>query len=376
LFAPQSKVIRLDPGQGHHLSGLPFVSVIIVNYNGLRFAEACLRSVLDTDYPNFEVVVVDNGSTDGSYEVLRRSYGFDPRVKLIPNYRNLGYAQANNVGYRNSVGEVIVFLNIDTEVDHRWLAELVRALLSSKSVGGAQSKLMSLADREFIQSIGHCVDRLGFVYPRVFYQSGSDDAQELFYAEGASMGFKRSVIESVSLDGNPFDPDYFFYYEDNDLCWRVRLNGHGIIFVPSSIVYHLGGGCVPSTFRYRATFSFTKNKISTLIKNYSLGNLLCIVPPVLFLEFVRSVTLLPRHPLDALARMGALVWTALNLRGIWRKRVFVQNRIRVIQDSQIVRYMVRVDLSMARRLETGYSFPAKYWQKNRRCEPSSIDQEG
>jgi cellulose synthase/poly-beta-1,6-N-acetylglucosamine synthase-like glycosyltransferase len=96
---------------------LRFVSVIILNCNGLRFAEQCVRSVLDSDYSKFEVVVVDNGSTDGSYEGLSQSFSSAPNLKIVRNYRNLGFAEGNNVGYRNSKGEIVVFLNVDTRVE-------------------------------------------------------------------------------------------------------------------------------------------------------------------------------------------------------------------------------------------------------------------
>lgn len=314
--------------------------MIILNYNGLKFAEQCVGSVLDSDYPNFEVVVVDNGSTDGSYEVLCRSFGTVSNVRIVRNFRNMGFAQGNNAGYQSSRGDIVVFLNIDTKVERRWLRELVLELASDSKVGAAQSELAT-----------YSMDHLGFVYLRArgFSRHDAPQIEEPFYPRGASMAFRRSVLEETAVDGQPFDPDYFLYFEDNDLGWRVRLRGYGIVLVPSSILCHYGAGSTSSTSLYLRTFSFAKNRLMTLIKNYDLANLFRFLPLVVLLEAVHVGVLLPDDPMKSLAKSRALLWCFTNLRRIWRKRILVQTRIRTVPDSEVMRHMLRPNFSALRQ---------------------------
>lgn len=331
-------------------TSVPLVSVIILNYNGLKFAEQCVRSVLQSDYPNLEVVIVDNASTDGSYELLYRSFGSIPSVRILRNSRNTGFAEGNNVGYNNSKGDVLVFLNIDTRVERRWLSELVRAL-RAENVGGAQSKIMSLRDPRRVESVGHDIDWLGFVYSRPLHWAFApiDHVQQLFYPEGASMAYKRAVLEEVCLAEGPFDSEYFFYFEDNDLGWRIRLRGYSIILVLPSVAYHYVAGSGSPAFRYAGTFSFSKNRMMTLTKNYGLRNLVWILPLAVLLEIFRAILLLAREPTRSLAKLTALLWWLRNLHKVWKKRVFVQSYIRKIPDSELMRHMLSPNFARLRR---------------------------
>lgn len=326
--------------------GVPPVSVVILNYNGLGFAEQCVRSVLDSDYPSLEVVVVHN--TDGSYEVLSQSFGMNLGVSIIRNERNLGFAEGNNVGYRKSKGVIVVFLNVDTRVERKWLSELVRALTSDAKVGGAQSKLVTLRERNRLDSLGFYMDALGFVYLRAC-ESSSFSVGEPFYPDGASMAFRRSVLEEAALDGRPFHRDYFLYFEDNDLGWRVRLRGYSIVLVPSSVAYHFKGGSASSITDYVRIFSFAKNRLVTLIKNHSLRNLIRFLPLVVLLEMALAVFLLPEEPAKSMAKLRALLWRLSDLGKIWRKHVFVQSRIRAVPDSEIIRHMIPPNFSTLRQ---------------------------
>jgi hypothetical protein len=310
------------------------------------------------------VVVVDNASTDNSYEAICRLFGTKQNVRIIRNNENLGYARGNNVGYNNSKGDIVVFLNVDTKVDQYWLSELVGALASSEEIGGVQSRLLRLRDMENVESEGRLVDWLGFAYMRygsmgsMVYGGGlggawETDKVELFFADGACMAFKRTVLAEVCLDNEPFDPSYFFYFEDYDLGWRVRLRGYRIVLVPTSIVYHYRGGSGPDTLRYLSTLSFAKGRLSTLIKNYSLANLVRIMPIVAALEVARVMFCLPTYPYKSLAKLRALLWCLGNLRTIWKKRIFVQSRIRAVPDSRITTQMIRPNFSFLWRYYRG-----------------------
>jgi hypothetical protein len=327
--------------------------VIILNYNGIEFVEQCVRSVLKSDYPNFELVVVDNASTDGSYEAVRQSFSRVGKVRAFRNERNLGFALGNNVGYMNSKGDIVAFLNVDTMVERSWLRELVDVLISDVRVGAVHSKQMSLRDRSQLESLGAYMDPLGFVYPRAWWAHTQSPlgraADEPFYPDGGSMALRRSALEKVAIDGQPFDGDYFLYFEDNDLGWRLRLAGYKIVCVPASVLYHYRGASASAASLYARTFSFAKNRLFTLIKNYDMKNLSRFLAPVVFLEIVRAVLLLPKQPSRARAKLGALLWCLVNLKQIWKKRLYVQSFVRAVPDSEVMKYMVRPNFSVLRK---------------------------
>jgi hypothetical protein len=332
----------------------PLVSVIVLNYNGLAFVEHCIRSVLDSDYTTFEVVVVDNGSTDGSYEGLCEWFSHVGKVRIVRNDRNLGFALGNNVGYMSSRGDIVAFLNIDTVVERTWLRDLVHILISDDRVGAVHSRQMSLRDKTQIESLGAYMDPLGFVYPRTWWACGQSplsrvDKDEPFYPDGGSMALRRSAVEKAGINGQPFDSDYFLYFEDNDLGWRLRLAGHAIVCVPSSVIYHYRGASASTASSYSRTFSFAKNRLVTLIKNYNLLNLMRFLPQVVFLEIARVVLLLPKQSHRARAKLRALFWCLTNLKRIWRKRLYVQSFVRAVPDSEVMKYMVRPNLWLLRR---------------------------
>ena len=325
-----------------HEAGAPLVSIVIVNYNGLGFADQCVRSVLRSEYPNFEVVLVDNASTDGSYEDLSRSFGGIPKVRILHNSRNVGYAEGNNYGYKQASGEIVAFLNIDTCVEANWLNELVGAMIADSAVGAAQSKLLSMDDPPKVDSLGSYLDALGYVYSWGEWYSARphEIPDEPFFAEGAAMAVRRWAVDQVLVEGRPFDADYFFYYEDSDLSWRMRLRGFKVILASHSVVYHHRGYATQQRLHV-AVFNSAKNRISTLVKNYGLLNLSRRIPLLVILELLRAVVFLREEPRSAYAKLAAILWCLRNLRRIWKRRALVQFCIRKRPDSEIVKMMLR-----------------------------------
>ena len=324
----------------------PLVSIIIVNYNGIKFIKQCLNSVLNSDYPNFEVIFVDNASTDGSFKLVEKSFGLDPRLTIIRNDKNLGFTGGNNIGFKHAKGTYIVFLNNDTEVSQNWLKALVDVMNSNLRLGAAQCKLLNLYDKRRIDSAGQFIDFLGYGHPRDDEEDIGqyNHVEEVFYADGAALIVRRQVINQVSLNGSPFDPDYFIYYEDADLCWRVRLRGYKVMLIPTSVVYHARTATNLYKMPQYLIFSHAKNRIMTLIKNYSLRNLMKYLPLLLFLETMRAVILLKTKPDHSVAILKAILWNLKNLKRIWKKRLIVQRFIRKIPDSYIMKYMVGFNL--------------------------------
>jgi GT2 family glycosyltransferase len=183
----------------------PPVSIIILNYNGGRFVEKCLRSVLNTDYPNFEVIFVDNSSTDGSVELVNKLFGDEPRLKVIVNPRNLGFALGNNIGSKHASGKYLVFLNNDTVVERGWLNELVKVAESDPKIGIVGCKVITSFKGKAEALL---VDRFGHSFPAPFPSSVKD----VFAVEGAAFLVKRDVWEKLW----GFDPSYFALCEDID----------------------------------------------------------------------------------------------------------------------------------------------------------------
>jgi len=318
------------------------VSVVILNFNGIKFLSKCLDSVLESDYPNFEVIFVDNASTDGSLDFVRSNFCQYSNLKIIQNSRNLGFAEGNNVGANAAKGKYVVFLNNDTEVDLEWLKELVIVMESDKTIGAAQSKLL-LFDRKTIDSAGDFINSYGRGWIRGHEEEDKgqyDRIIEIFSARAAAMIVKKRILRQVSY----FDPTFFMICEDMDLGWRVRLNGYKVVFVPKSIVYHFGSGTrkriqIPAESYYYNT----RNSFIMLIKNYDLKNLVINVITNVLVELTIFLISLPFPSKKTynLSRLRALSWNLLNFRHIWRKRLKVQYWVRKVPDKQIKKLMVK-----------------------------------
>jgi GT2 family glycosyltransferase len=328
----------------NNLKEWPLVSIIIVNYNGIKFIKRCLNSVLNSDYPNFEVIFVDSASIDGSYELVKESFSFDARLRIIRIAENLGSPECRNIGARNAKGDLLVFLDNDTEVNRSWLKEMVKVFLSDSTIGAAQCKIIQLYNQRLIDSAGQSIDFLGYGYPR----SNEEDkgqynrVEDVFYADGAALVIRRLVCNQVSLNNSLFDADYFpVYADDLDLCWRVRLRGYRVVFISTSVVYHARTAANLYKLSSRLIFSHAKNRIMTLIKNYSLGNLIKYIPLLLFFETIRAMILLKTKPDHSIAILKAIQWNLKNLKKTWKKRLIVQQLIRKVPDSYIMKHMMK-----------------------------------
>jgi len=216
------------------------VSIIIVNWNGKKYLSDCLTSVLNQTYPNYEIILVDNGSNDGSIEFVREKY---PEVKITKLDKNYGFAKGNNIGMKEALKDkdvkYIALLNNDTKVDKNWLSELVKVVASDEKIGICTSKILRM-DKLTIDSTGHVL-RLGMLADRgrnKIDRGQYDDKLDIFGACAAACLYKREMLEEIGL----FDESFFAYYEDAELSWRAYKNGWKARYVPTSVVYHKGGG--------------------------------------------------------------------------------------------------------------------------------------
>lgn len=328
----------------------------MLNYDGRRFLYKALKSVFESNYPNFEVIFVDNSSKDGSVEFVKQHFAHANNLKIVQNDKNYGYAQGNNIGlqYVSKDSKYIIFLNSDVVVDPNWLKELVKIMETEKTCGAAQCKVLLMNDPNKIDSAGNFMDPLGFTYQRgedECDKGNYNNVDEIFYPYGAAFILRKSILPLISVEGNLFDPAYFCYHEDADLGWRIRLMGYKVLYCPSSVVYHAKGG---AGVRYdikaergelSIVFHLTKNRIMSLIKNYSLLNLIRFLPLLLFLDISRAVIVLPHMPRHSLMTFKAIFYIVKNLRQILRKRKVVQQHIRKVDDSDVMRFMVKINLA-------------------------------
>lgn len=321
------------------------VSVIVVNHNGLDVIPACLDSILESGYSQLELIVVDNGSLDGSLQFISQNYTHDPRFALISNQLNVGFAAGCNMGAQKAKGQYLIFLNSDTEVEKGAVGNLLHALDENAAVAVAQSKLLMLTDRSRIDSSGDFISTIGWPCSRgrLEVDSGQyDHSLEIFSARGAAMIVRKAAF----IEAGGFDSDYFMYYEDVDLCWRTRLRGHTIVFVPQSVVYHLGSGLDPGGPRgTTANLHSGLNYIATLVKNLELRNLL-VYGSIHMLVHVSTILLYlsERRVREVLGLALALFKAASDFPKLWRKRQYVQ-RTRVVPDSEILRNVRRVSFA-------------------------------
>lgn len=320
----------------------PMVSIIILNYNGRRHLGKvfpdCIRSALKTEYRNFEVILVDNASADDSVRFAKEEFGKDPMFRIIENDRNLGFAEGNNSGIRQARGELVVLLNSDTRVEPNWLENLVRAA-QPMEIGAVQSKLLNMDNPLLLDSAGGFVDAYGYHWERgrgeVASRYGKVD--EIFYAKGASVLLKKSALRRSGL----FDSDIFMYFDETDLCWRLKLAGFKVLFAPDSVVYHAAGKTASAVGLRNRLYLHTRNHILVLTKNYSLLNLAkAIIVSILFETRNFFVFLARGNPLVSLSIVEALWWNLRHLAATWKKRTKVQSFVRKVEDKEIQKIML------------------------------------
>jgi len=319
----------------------PLVSIIIPNYNGKPFIERCLGSVMDTDYSNFEVIFIDDGSTDDSLKIVKESFGLEPRLNILENDTNLGAAASRNIAMKVAKGEYFVFLDNDTEVARNWLDELVSVLRGDESIGAAQSKILDFNERNRILHAGTLIiPYTGWVIARCLWRldDGSCDSVSNICALSVSLAVKREVLARVGA----FDEELSVFTEDVDFSWRIWLSEYRVVVAPKSRVYHWNK---PIVMRRRMfvslvsiNFHLTKNSLRTIIKNYELKNLFHYMPWFFVILFSRAILVLLRRK-DSSVIVGSLegiVWNLLHLHSTVRERYRIQRYVRRVKDDYVM----------------------------------------
>lgn len=257
----------------------PRFSIIIVTWNALDHLRDYLPSVAATSYPDFEIIIADNASTDGSADWVRENI---PGAKIATFDHNYGYCGGNNRAVKYSTGDILIFLNNDVRVEPDWLQPLADTF-SDSSVGVAQPKMLSVNEPEkfeYAGAAGGMIDRMGYPFcrGRIFDVVETDHGQydtpeEIFWASGAAFAVRKDLF--IELGG--FDEDFEFHMEEIDFCWRAHKTGKRIMSQPASVVYHLGGGSLPMGSPRKVYYNY-RNSLMMLTKN--LDSLL--FPKILF----------------------------------------------------------------------------------------------
>ncbi|MGH9983950.1 MAG: glycosyltransferase family 2 protein [Nitrososphaeraceae archaeon] len=339
---------------------LPPVSIIIVNYNGYKWLKLFIQHLLRTNYPNFEIIVVDNASSDQSVQFLRNEFR---QIRIIELTENKGFAEGTNIGAKKATGKILAFLNNDIEVSNNWLFKAVTKLLSCDDAGAVQCKMMQYNDRNRIEAIGILVDRFAILRNIGYdeYDTGQyDNVSEIGAASGGAMILWKHIFCEVGQ----FDPLYFMYYEDIDLSWRIRLAGYRILPCVSSLVYHIGSGTSKRSSQSFITFHWTKNYLSCWLKNSSLKAIFLHWPVIVFYILGQSLfAAINGQPRVALSHFRATSWSFRHLRYIVRERKKVRSFKRkqgavdnilfitgIVKDSSNLSYMMGRALRSLSRL--------------------------
>lgn len=222
-----------------------WVTAILVNRNGERWVDVVFPTLLAQGYPNLDVIVVDNDSSDGSVAAIRSGY---PRTQIIELKENAGFSRALNTGIRQAKGEYILSLNFDVMLEPDFVATLVQGLVVRPDAGwgaGRMRKLTESGPSEAIDCNGHYLLRSRYCYgydPEHHEQSYYDRPADVFGASGCAALYRRSMLEDLAIDGEIFDEDLFAYFEDIDVDWRAGRKGYRCIYVPEARGAHRRGG--------------------------------------------------------------------------------------------------------------------------------------
>lgn len=236
-------------------------SIVIPNYNGMDFLPDCLNALYEQTEKDFEIIVVDNGSRDGSLQYLKEL----PSVRMISFPRNEGFCKAVNAGIKAALGEYVVLLNNDTRVFPDYLEKLVGAISSSEKIFSVSPKMIMMKNPDLIDDAGDLYCALGWAFSRGKGKplSSYDTAENIFASCGGAAIYRKSVFDEIGY----FDEKHFAYLEDIDMGYRARIFGYINRYEPAARVYHFGSGFSGSRYNEFKVSLSSKNSIYLIVKN-------------------------------------------------------------------------------------------------------------
>ncbi len=266
----------------------PKVAVVILNWNGIKHLRQFLPSVLTSSWPNLEIIVGDNASTDGSVEFIKQNY---PTIWIIQNDDNYGFTGGYNRVLTQVKADYYILLNSDVEVYPGWIAPVIDLMESDPLIAVAAPKIKSFIEKDYYEHAGAAggfIDVFGYPFcrGRMFYEIEKDDSQyeqsgEVFWASGAAMFIKKHCWD----EANGFDDRFFAHMEEIDLCWRLKNKGYKVMYCAASEVFHLGGGTLNSENPFKTYLNF-RNNLLLLKNNLSFWLALFIIPVRIWMDLM------------------------------------------------------------------------------------------
>ncbi len=308
------------------------ISIVLANYNGKKYLKTCLTSVLKSSTKDFEIIVIDNNSTDESVEIINEFAKKDSRIRLFRNKMNMGVPFSRNKAIKKAKGAILVFLDNDTRVDRNWLQGISQAFSKDETIGGMQCKIFDFNKTDMIQEVGmKLYPYTGFGIPlgRGEKDNGQFEKEEEIIALGAALAVRKEVAGKIG----GFDLKLKHTTDDLDFSWRIWIAGYRVVLAPNSKVYHYTKTHNLSNKFY---FHLCKNSIRMLIKNYELSNTIKYLPFSLILNILGAVSVLFRKGSFA-AILGVLqgfTWSLFFLPDTLRERSRVQS-LRKARDKDI-----------------------------------------
>lgn len=330
------------------MTNLPRVAVVILNWNGRNYLKQFLPSVCASTYPNLDIIIGDNASTDDSVLFVRDNY---PQVKIIINEQNYGFAGGYNKILSHLDHDYFILLNSDVEVEPNWIQPLINLMESDSKIAAAQPKILSQVNKhsfEYAGAAGGFIDDFGYPFcrGRLFDALELDKGQynessEVFWASGAAFFIKRSIW----LEMNGLDEDFFAHMEEIDLCWRLKNEGYKIMYCADSQVYHVGGGTLQAESPFKTYLNF-RNNLVLLQKNLPAKRAAFIIFIRFWLDFITLIKfLLDGKPKNALAISKAHIFFVKNIfKNIPKARKIEKskfNRIGLFNGSIVWEYFVK-----------------------------------
>jgi len=316
----------------------PAVSAIVTNYNGweLGLLKDFFDTFLNSEFEDFEIYFVDMVSTDGSAEKVKEKFGKDKRLQIIKNPEN-NMSSGIDMAMKRAKGRYIFFLNNDIYFEKGAISKMINFMDACPEAGQIQGKVVSYFDHKKIDSVGESMDIYG--NPVTLGAGETDKGQydtlrEVLSVTGSTSLYRASLIKKIGI----LDPDYRIGYEDMDLSLRLRTAGYKIYCFPEAVVYHRRGfstSRASDKLKGEIKFWFNKNRIATIIKNYSPINLLKSLPVVFFIYILSGLfeIFYKRLWRFGIARFRAILWTVANLPGLLVKRRKIQ-KIRKLSDNE------------------------------------------
>lgn len=332
------------------------VSIIIVNWNGGDVFRNCLLSLKKISYPDWELVVIDNASSDGS-ERFPEELGIK-NLTVINNESNVGFAPTNNLGYEKARGEYILLLNNDTEVAPDILESLTSRLSKEKDLGVIQPKIYLMDKPGYLDNCGSFLTKTGFLEHWGFFKKEAPEFNKeayIFSAKGACMLIKREVIEKVGL----FDSDFGSYFEESDFCFRVWLSGYKVLYSPKVSIKHKLAFTAKRQNPFEVTYDSYKNRLCSLLKNLEMKNLFTIITiHITILEILAFYYLTKLQFKKMWIIQKGIFWNLKNISRTIKKRERIQ-KLRKLSDEQIFPFIMKpfnskVYLGYLKRLEEDF----------------------